>query len=135
MDGNDFYDAHNEDLSREALVPCNTCATHDSVREKVTCEVYCAHSTSVTGNRYFLEAKSCNLFLINQAIRPSWTVPSKIQKSSMVKDSNTTPIPSCDQDVHFLDMSPKMGCDFVVVFADWDEFSHSLHLTFCTNDF
>ena len=74
-------------------------------------------------------------FFINQAIRPSWTVPSKIQKSSMVKDSNTTPIPSCDQNVHFLDLSPKMGCDFVVVFADWDEFSHSLHLTFYTNDF
>ena len=27
----------------------------------------------------------------------------------MEKDSNTTAIPSCDQDVHFLDLSPKMG--------------------------
>ena len=74
-------------------------------------------------------------FFDNQAIRPSWTVPSKIQMSFMVKDSNTTPIPSCDQDVHFVDLSPNMGCDFVVVPADWDEFSHSLHLTLKTNGF
>ena len=56
----------------------------------------------------------------------------RIQEQTMRKVSNTTSIPFCDQDVHFLDLSPKMGCGFVVVIADWDEFSFSLHLTLYT---
>ena len=79
MDQNDFYDA---------------CATQENVREKGTCEVYCSHLPSVTRHRYFLEAKSCTIFFGNQAVRLSWTVSTKIQKSSMRKDANTTSIPS-----------------------------------------
>ena len=92
-------------------------------KSRVRCTVHTpvGHKESLIPGSEILQPFFCD----NQAIRPNWTVPSKIQKSSMEKDSNTTPIPSCNQDVRFLDLSPNMGCDFVVVFAGWDEFSHS----------
>ena len=125
MDGDDVMMR----TTKTKLEPNKTYATRANAREKVTCNVYCLHSPSVKGNRQFLEAKSCNNKKNNQAVRPSWTVSTRIQEQTMRKVSSTTSIPFCDQDVHFLDLSPKMGCGFVVVIADWDEFSQSLHLT------
>ena len=107
-------------------MPCNTCATHENVREKVTCEVYCVHSRQSEGIANSWKRNPATFFEIIKLFVPAGQCPTKFRSRPWRRIRIPLPSRLAIKTCTSLTCFEKWVVTSLSS-ADWDEFSHSPH--------